>query len=100
MHLLLDAEDVSLTQRELSEHSLGILIHDLAGESDQHADSHRVPDNAASLPTGTKLLNHLCDRHPVLFPHDVQQTERVVLHNVTRARHRLETGVAAAGQVR
>jgi hypothetical protein len=31
------------------------------------------------------LLNHFGDGHPVLLPDEVQQPERVVLHDVARA---------------
>ena len=76
-----------LTDGRSFRHSLGIVLHDLAGISDQHANGHGVPQDTArsSFPASAKLLYHFGNGHPVLLSDQVQQTESVVLHDVASA---------------
>jgi len=66
---------------------LRIVLHDLAGVSYKHTDSHRVPQHAAgsSFTTAAELLDHLGDCHSVLLPDQIEQTEGVILHDVAGA---------------
>jgi hypothetical protein len=78
-------------------HLLGIVFHHLASISNQHADCHRIPQNAtrSSFPTSSELLDHLRDCHPVLLPDQVQQSEGMILHDIAGALHLTSSGPVA-----
>ena len=69
--------------------ALGVLLHDLGGEPDEHADRERATERPAGALGSRQLLDHLGDGHAIALTDEVQQAERVVLDDGARTLHGL-----------